>query len=306
MQATTKAGLRNAILDANAMGALEIDTTKSLNTKSISADSTFTFSAAPTVAGTRFALRITNTSTTARVATIPSSRSLARGAAAVTTATVPANDGTNDGFLELTWEWVSGAIYLMWGDVADVIGSPTGKLLAVSGAAGSTGQVPTTNGDGTVTMQAPASAYGEQIDYLTGNEVTTSASAGDVGLEVTLEANSTYIFDAGLLIGCTGAGGVKFALVSPASSAWDARGGGIGGSSTAWARFFHDDATLGSGVLGSTAFATFSTSGGSVRIHGYVTTGATAGTFKFQFASGTAAQTSTIYKGSWFSAKKAA
>jgi hypothetical protein len=51
------------VLTANAMGALAIDTTKVVNTKSISADSTFTFSGTPATANTWFQLIVTNTDT---------------------------------------------------------------------------------------------------------------------------------------------------------------------------------------------------------------------------------------------------
>ena len=62
------------ILSANAMAALEIDTAVAVNTKSIAADSTFTFSAAPAT-DTWFGLSVTNTDTNPHVLTIPSSYS---------------------------------------------------------------------------------------------------------------------------------------------------------------------------------------------------------------------------------------
>lgn len=61
------------ITTANAMGALAIDVTKSLNTKSISVDSTLTFSGTPATANTWFQLRLTNTDSAAsHLITIPS------------------------------------------------------------------------------------------------------------------------------------------------------------------------------------------------------------------------------------------
>lgn len=68
------------ITTANAMGALAIDVTKGLNTKSIAVDSTFTFSATP-AANTWFYLYLTNTDTAPHVITIPSCYSLSRQAA---------------------------------------------------------------------------------------------------------------------------------------------------------------------------------------------------------------------------------
>jgi hypothetical protein len=60
------------ITTANAMGALAIDVTKGLNTKSINVDSTFTFSGTPAT-NTWFAVHITNTDTNPHIITIPSS-----------------------------------------------------------------------------------------------------------------------------------------------------------------------------------------------------------------------------------------
>lgn len=59
------------VTTANAMGALSIDTTKGLNTKSVSADSTFTFSAQPAT-DTWFSLYVANTDTAPHILTIPS------------------------------------------------------------------------------------------------------------------------------------------------------------------------------------------------------------------------------------------
>jgi hypothetical protein len=75
----TRAG--GEITSASAMGALSIDTGKSHNTKSISTDSTFTFSGAP-AADTWFSLLITNTDTSAHLLTFPSCFNLATGTTA--------------------------------------------------------------------------------------------------------------------------------------------------------------------------------------------------------------------------------
>src|SRR5258708_1815963 len=79
-----------SIRGVNAMGALAIDVTKGINTKSVSADSTFTFSGTPGASNTWFSILITNGGGTARVMTIPSSFSVAQGAA-ITTTTLAAN-----------------------------------------------------------------------------------------------------------------------------------------------------------------------------------------------------------------------
>lgn len=70
------------VVTVNAMGALAIDTSKP-NTKSISADSTFTFSAQPAT-DTWFSLYVTNTDTAPHILTIPSCFSFATQAARTT------------------------------------------------------------------------------------------------------------------------------------------------------------------------------------------------------------------------------
>lgn len=97
------------VTTANAMGALAIDVTKGLNTKSIAADSTFTFSGAPATANTWFSCAIKNTDGDDVVATIPSSKSLVRGEA-ITTVTVPAGS-----IVHLTWRY-DGTDYWVYGD----------------------------------------------------------------------------------------------------------------------------------------------------------------------------------------------
>lgn len=97
------------ITTSNAMAALVIDTTKALNTKSISADSTFTFSATP-AADQWFSLLVTNTDTVnARTLTIPSSYSFVNNTN-ITSIAIPAN-----GRLHLTW-YYTGSSYIVYGD----------------------------------------------------------------------------------------------------------------------------------------------------------------------------------------------
>jgi hypothetical protein len=117
----------------NAMAALAIDTSKALNTKSISVNSTFTFSATPTT-GTWFSLLVTNTDTVnARTLTIPSSYSVLTNTT-ITAVNIPAN-----GKLQLNW-YYTGTEYLVYGDStsnAITIGATAvslgGQLLALSG-----------------------------------------------------------------------------------------------------------------------------------------------------------------------------
>ena len=94
------------VTTANAMGALAIDVTKGLNTKSISADSTFTFSATAT-ARAWFSMLVTNSDTAAHTLTIPSSYSMARSAT-VTTVVIPAS-----GIMLLSWHY-DGSVYRLF------------------------------------------------------------------------------------------------------------------------------------------------------------------------------------------------
>jgi hypothetical protein len=96
---------------ANPMGANVIDTGKQLNTKSVNADTTFTFSGAPTLPNTFFGLVLTNSGGSNRTITIPVSRSTA-AQANVTAFTLPAN-----AIVELQWRW-DGAVYHLTGEAA--------------------------------------------------------------------------------------------------------------------------------------------------------------------------------------------
>lgn len=96
------------ITTANAMGALAIDTTKGMNTKSVAVDSTFTFSATPT-ADTWFGMWLKNTDTNPHTITIPSSYSVARQGA-ITSFVMPASSE-----YWLMWRY-DGTTYRMFGE----------------------------------------------------------------------------------------------------------------------------------------------------------------------------------------------
>jgi hypothetical protein len=97
------------ITTANAMGALSIDVTKGLNTKTIATESTFTFSATPGT-NTWFSMHVTNSDTAPHILTIPSSFSMAKQAT-LTTVAIPAS-----GQLWLNWRY-DGSAYKLFGDV---------------------------------------------------------------------------------------------------------------------------------------------------------------------------------------------
>lgn len=98
----------NEIVAGAAMAALAINVTKRLNTKTVSADSTFTLSATAT-AGAIFGLRLTEGGGLARTITIPSSYSQAR-AATITSFTLLANST-----VDLVWQY-DGTTYFIYND----------------------------------------------------------------------------------------------------------------------------------------------------------------------------------------------
>lgn len=97
------------VTTANAMAALDIDVTKGLNTKSVAANSTLTFSGTPATANSWFALHLINTDSAPHVITIPSSYSLGRQAS-ITSFVIPAN-----GQVYLVWRY-DGSGYKLLGD----------------------------------------------------------------------------------------------------------------------------------------------------------------------------------------------
>jgi hypothetical protein len=97
------------VTSANAMSALAIDVTKGLNTKTIAADSTFTFSGTPATANTWFYLYLVNSDTATHVITVPSSFSLSQQAL-ITTFTIPSS-----GQCFLAWRY-DGSGYKLMGE----------------------------------------------------------------------------------------------------------------------------------------------------------------------------------------------
>jgi len=122
--------------------------------------------------------------------------------------------------------------------------------------------------------------------------VTTAVIAASTITGLTtfiLEANSSYNLSGEFLIGCNGTGGVKFGNTLPAGGASTIYFQGI---STSGALFVQTASTNGT----LTATGINRVNGTSYLIFGgVITTVATSGAVSMQFASATAAQTSTIY-----------
>jgi hypothetical protein len=145
------------------------------------------------------------------------------------------------------------------------------------------------------------SATEAQIDIFTvpvirpSDQTTTSATAVNMtGASYAVKANATYRFTGDLHIGCNNTGGVRFAVDIPASATVFIT---FFGSTTANTAFISlnaiADGTLTAG--GGSEFSKENSAARKVRVSGEVTTGASAGTVQFQFASGTAGQTSSIF-----------
>ena len=93
-----------------AMAALVIDTSELNNTKTVSADTTFTFSGTPST-GAIFGLQVTNSDVVVHTMTIPSSKSDGLGGAARTTFLLAPGSTAS-----LKWRYEGGANYTVWGD----------------------------------------------------------------------------------------------------------------------------------------------------------------------------------------------
>lgn len=125
-----------------AMGALAVDVTRRNNTKSVSVDSTLTFSGTPGT-GATFGLTLTNTDTAAHTITIPSSYSLTTSGAR-TTFPIAASEK-----LELSWRY-DGTTYFLAGD--------PGKQADVWMVAVSDETTDLTTGTAKATFRAPRAA----------------------------------------------------------------------------------------------------------------------------------------------------
>ena len=127
--------------------------------------------------------------------------------------------------------------------------------------------------------------------YVTANVTTTAITASNItGLTTfILEANSTYAISGQYFYGCNGTGGVKFAHSLPSGGTSAVSHNGISTSNAAF-----QTGSASNGNLNATAFNRV-ISNSYTTFGGLITTVSTAGTVDMQFASGVAAQTSTIF-----------
>jgi hypothetical protein len=169
------------VTTAAAMGALAIDVTKAFNTKTISADQTFTFSGTPGASNQWFGMLVTNSDASAHTLTIPSSFSVARSGA-ITTVVIPAS-----GKLLLNWEY-DGSVYNIYGDPPATTGTGSFVLATsatlVTPALGTPSALVLTNATG-----LPASSLTAAV--LAAN-ITLGESTGQLVLDPTPSADGTW------------------------------------------------------------------------------------------------------------------
>ncbi len=182
------------ITPANAMGAFAIDVTKALNTKTISAPQTFTFSGTPANANTWFSLVITNSDGSAVTATIPSSYSLT-SAGPITTVSVPGS-----GKVHLTWRY-DGSAYQVYGapgasGAGDALTSDPLSQFAATTSAELSGVLSDETGSGAAVFgTSPTLTTPSLSGIITSNgaSVTTENALGAFVIDVTKGVNTKTI-----------------------------------------------------------------------------------------------------------------
>ena len=155
------------------------------------------------------------------------------------------------------------------------------------------------------TAQATADALKQDKSWevnarITANRTTTVVTAGSVtDMSFAIGASEVWSFDFYLSNGCSGVGGVKWAINGPAGATFRAHAVGMSTGITA----ITSDLMTALATLGI-AFNAVALATGWTRITGTVVNSTTPGTVQLQFASTTAAQTSTAYAGSNLSAHR--
>ncbi len=125
---------------------------------------------------------------------------------------------------------------------------------------------------------------------------STNSAVDITGLGLSVEANSTYIGTLYVGTGCSGTSGVRFAFTFPVGATLNI--GAIGSLTNNSNQRMEQTVALASGTLYPPSAGFFNNAiaqTGYVVIDFTLVTGANAGTFQPQFASGTNTQVSTIY-----------
>ena len=202
-----------------AMGALVIDTAELANTKSISADSTFTFSGTPN-AGAFFGMQLTNTDVAAHTMTIPSSKSDAQAGLAITAFTLAPSSS-----VYLKWRHEGAGVYTIWGEPYTIINltveaapDPAADYVMIYDASSGTHKrallnaLPTGAGDSVsvdgATVVDPNFSDGGDINFTaTGSPATVTAAVKADSVALTTDTTGNYVGEvsAGLGVSVTGA-----------------------------------------------------------------------------------------------------
>ena len=217
--------LNNAYAYADAsMAALAIDTAELANTKSVSADSTFTFSATPS-AGVIFGMQLTNTDVAAHTMTIPSSKSDAQAGLAITSFTLSPSSS-----VYLKWRHEGAGVYTIWGEpytianlTVEAAPDPAADYVMIYDASSATHKrallnaLPTGAGDSisvdSVTVVDPDFTSAGDIDFIaTGSPATVTANVKTDSVALTTDTTGNYQAEtaAGLGIAVSGAAGEGF------------------------------------------------------------------------------------------------
>lgn len=156
-----------------------------------------------------------------------------------------------------------------------------------------------TNGDG-VSGNPTVDLNASYVRVGSPDQTTTSNSATNVNnMSFTIGATDVWAFEFFMHNGCSGNGGLKYAITVPAGATFEAVADGMAGSVTGRTSSIMSV----SGTL-SVAFNATSNQNGFARITGTVVGGGTGGTVNLQYASGTNGQTSTIYASSYLIARR--
>jgi len=162
------------------------------------------------------------------------------------------------------------------------------------GATGSTGSVGVTGATGTTGSTGSTGATGADGTVITPTtDVTTIlGTAGNItGMSFSASANTVYKIYGVLSTNCSGTGGIKYAATVPASTTLRLNFMGASSSATA---YLLTQLTAGATLTGTAHNRVNGDE--ALTVEGTITTAGTSGTVQIQFASGTVAQTSTIYK----------
>jgi hypothetical protein len=138
-------------------------------------------------------------------------------------------------------------------------------------------------------------------EKLNSNFTTTVVTATGTNLAFPIAANEIWVVEVELTTQCSGTGGVKYAIGSPTGAAVE----GWILSSLAAITTLSYQRIVAINTLNSTALHTVANTPAPDRIRFVITNGATAGNCVIQVASNTNGQTTTVFAGSCFSARKA-